>query len=61
MQHSFPLGADIIPEVQEKIKRMPIPKGYSVLPVLIHVNGISDALEDSQFFPYILDIAKLVV
>lgn len=54
------IGAEIISEVKEKIKRMPIPKGYSVLPVLIHVNGISDALEDTQFFPYILDIAELV-
>jgi hypothetical protein len=53
------IGTEIIPEVKEKIKRMPIPKGYSVFPVLIHVNGISDALEDTQFFPYILDIAEL--
>ncbi len=55
-----PIGTEVISDVKEKIKRMPIPKGYSVLPVLIHVNGISDALEDAQFFPYILDIAELV-
>jgi len=44
------IETEVIAEVKEKIKRMPIPKGYSVLPVLIHVNGISDALEDMQFF-----------
>jgi AAA+ ATPase superfamily predicted ATPase len=45
----------IIKEVQEKCKRLKIPKGFSTRSVLIHVNGISSKIEEKDFFSNILD------
>lgn len=53
------IGIDIIAEVQEKIKRLTLPRGYSIHPVLIHVNGVSKALEESNFFFHIIDFSNL--
>lgn len=45
----------IIEEVQEKIKRLSKPKGFSVRPVLIHVNGVSPQVIEADYFSKILD------
>ena len=50
---------EVVADVEEKIKRLHLPKGYSVRPVLIHVNGISPALEERQFFSHIIDFGEL--
>ncbi len=47
----------VIAEVEEKIKRLSVPIGYSVRPVLIHVNGISQTVKESEFFSQIIDFA----
>jgi len=39
------VGESIIEEVQQKIDRLCRPRAYSVRPVLIHVNGVSDGVE----------------
>jgi AAA+ ATPase superfamily predicted ATPase len=44
------IGMEIIDEVQEKLSRLKKPKGFSFRPVLIHVNGVSEDLEESDFF-----------
>jgi hypothetical protein len=44
------INVSIIEEVQEKINKLALPKHFSYRPVLIHVNGITDELEDSGFF-----------
>lgn len=54
-----PIGTEVIDEMQEKIKRMSIPRHFSYRPVLIHVNGVSDALIDEQYFSYIINFADL--
>ena len=50
------LGLEIIEDVQEKIARFSRPKGYGVVPVLIHFGGVSDAVHDKQYFYRIIDI-----
>jgi AAA+ ATPase superfamily predicted ATPase len=50
-----PVGASIIQDVQEKIDRIQLPRGFSCIPILIHVNGVQDAVVDSGFFKIILD------
>ena len=50
------IGTQIIDEMNEKIKRLSLPKHFSYRTVLIHVNGISDALEESQFFSHVIDM-----
>ncbi len=44
-------------QVKEKISRLSCPTGYSVRPVLIHVNGISQAVKESALFSHIIDFA----
>lgn len=41
---------DIIKTMEEKISRLKRPRYFSCRPILIHVNGISEELEDSQYF-----------
>ena len=55
-----PLGMQVIHEVQEKINRLVIPKGFSIRPVLIHVNGVNDNVIASQFFSNIIDFDTLL-
>jgi uncharacterized protein len=54
------IAQEVITEVQKKIKRLSLPKGFSIKPVLIHVNGVSDAVIESEFFAYIIDFGQLV-
>jgi len=54
-----PIGTEIIPEVQAKIDSLTLPKGFSVRPILIHVNGVTDELLDREFFAEIVDFGDL--
>jgi uncharacterized protein len=50
-----PVDYSVVEEMQTKLKRLKIPKHFSFRPVLIHVNGVREAVEDSQFFSKIID------
>lgn len=50
----------VIEEVRRKIDRLVRPKGFTIRPVLIHVNGVSDALLETQFFSNIIDFGALL-
>lgn len=52
------LSSQVIGEVQEKIERLTLPKGYACIPVLIHVNGVSDSVEEGVFFSQIIDFTE---
>jgi hypothetical protein len=54
------IGTQIIEEMNEKIKRLNIPKHFSFRAVLIQVNGISEALEEKQFFSHIIDFGAFL-
>jgi uncharacterized protein len=54
------LGSPIIQEVQEKINRLAIPRHFSYRPVLIHVNGVTEEVEESNFFSKIIDFGDLL-
>ncbi len=51
-----PIGSEVIHEVQDKIQRLKRPKYFTLRPVLLHTNGVTDQLRDSQFFSNIIDI-----
>jgi len=55
-----PVGKSIIPDVEKKIQNLNIGKRYSIRPVLIQVNGITDELAGEQYFANILDFGLLV-
>ncbi|MGD0665028.1 MAG: ATP-binding protein [Rhabdochlamydiaceae bacterium] len=54
------IGASIIKEVEDKIKRLTVPRLYSIRPVLIHVNGVSDAVKNSELFDHIIDLQTML-
>lgn len=54
------IGASAISEVQQKIKTLARPKGFSCFPVLIQVNGVSDRVLENNYFSEILDFSKIL-
>lgn len=48
----------IIQEMEEKIERLSAPKGFSIRPVLIHVNGVSQSIMESEIFNDIVDFSR---
>jgi AAA+ ATPase superfamily predicted ATPase len=54
------LGVSVIEEVEEKIRRLSKPRGFSCFPVLIHVNGVSDAVIDKGYFYKFIDLKQLL-
>lgn len=55
-----PIGLRVINAVQEKIKYFSRPKCFSVRPVLIHVNGVTDAVVKSAFFSNIINFSEFL-
>jgi len=55
-----PVGRKIIDEMEEKIKRLRIPRNFSIRPVLIHVNGVEDSVLEENYFDKIIDFSELL-
>ncbi len=55
-----PISRDVIEEMQNKAQKLALPKHISKRFVLIHVNGVCDALLDEQFFQYIINFGALL-
>lgn len=54
------VASTVIAEVKQKIQHLKIPKGFSIRPVLIHVNGVSEAIIESGFFAHIISFSDLL-
>lgn len=54
------LGTEVIGEVEEKLRRLQLPREFSCRPVLIHVNGVSEDVVDSGYFARIIDLSELL-
>lgn len=54
-----PVGKQVIKEVQSKMDSFVYPKGFSVRPVLVHVNGATEAVVKSNFFAKIINFAEV--
>jgi len=52
------VGMGIVKEMAQKIDKLKYPKGYSLRPILIHVNGVSQGVIDSGFFDVIIDFSE---
>ena len=55
-----PVGASVIAEVKAKIAALGHPKGISYRPVLVHVNGVTTDVVDSDYFAAIVDASDLL-
>lgn len=54
------VGTEVIKEVEEKLRSLQLPRGFSCRPVLIHVNGVSEDVVDSGYFARIIDMSELL-
>lgn len=54
------IGGGIIKEVQQKIDRLCLPKGFACLPVLIVANGVENSVVNKDYFFKIIDMAALL-
>ncbi len=54
------IGIKVIEEMEEKIKRLKVPKRFSIRPILVHVNGVEDAVLDQGYFDKIIDFSQLL-
>ncbi len=55
-----PLKSDVISDVKDKLASIALPKRFSCWPVLIHVNGVNDSIQDSGYFSEIIDFSSLL-
>jgi hypothetical protein len=42
------------------MRRLKVPKGFSIRPFLVHVNGVSDSVVESEFFSGIIDFGQFL-
>ena len=54
------IGTKVIQEVNDKIRALSYPKGYSIRPILIHVNGVTQSVKESGVFDKIIDFAEFM-
>lgn len=54
------LKATVVDEVKEKINRLALPRNHTIIPVLIHVNGIDETIEEADFFAAIIDFTEFL-
>lgn len=50
----------VIDEVEQKLKSLKLPRGYSCNPVLIHLSGVTDSLIEREYFAQIIDFSKIL-
>lgn len=56
---SKPIGIGVIDEVQQKIKTLKVPMGFSVSPILLYFGELTDGLEESEYFRQMIDATSL--
>jgi AAA+ ATPase superfamily predicted ATPase len=54
------IGLEVMTSVKEKLSRLALPKSFVCLPVLIHVNGVTEELQESDYFSHIIDFTELL-
>jgi len=54
------IGIEVVEEIRQKIARLRCPKGCSIRPILIHVNGVHENVIDSDFFSTIIDFTRML-
>ncbi|MBS0622263.1 MAG: ATPase [Verrucomicrobia bacterium] len=54
------IGKKIIEELEEKRKRLKVPRHFSMRPILIHVNGVEEVVLDEGYFDKVIDFSQLL-
>lgn len=53
-----PVGSAVLEEIERKSSRLAKPRHASILPVLVHVNGVTEAVEESDLLARIVDFSE---
>ena len=54
------VSSKVIRDMQKKLDAFYLPRGFAILPVLIHVNGVTNKLIDQQYFSHIINFSDLL-
>ena len=54
------IGTDIIESITRKLSNLVVSRGFAVIPVLIHIGDISDALIEKNYFGRIIDFSSFL-
>ena len=55
-----PISLSVIDQIQQKMDRLNAPQSFSIRPVLVHVNGVTNDLIESDFFSHIINFGQLL-
>ncbi|MCB1118993.1 MAG: ATPase [Chlamydiia bacterium] len=55
-----PLTLTVVEEMKQKIKRLKLPRGFAINPVLIYLNGVSDSVIDANYFTHLIDFSEIL-
>lgn len=53
------LSSTVLQEVKKKVDALVRPRNLSVRPILVHVNGVAESVEDADYFDKIIDFGAL--
>ncbi len=54
------IASNVVAEMQTKIDTLKRPKSTSCRPVLIHVNGVDESLQNQDYFSHIIDFSQAI-
>lgn len=54
------VDTDVVEEVKKKVSTFDMPHGFSVRPVLIHVNGVTEGVIQKDYFAHIIDFSTFL-
>jgi AAA+ ATPase superfamily predicted ATPase len=54
------IGTEVITEVQEKIRRLKLPRNHSARPVLVFAGDLSPDVIDTDYFDSVVDVSELL-
>lgn len=54
------ISSDIISEMQDKVSRLKVPRGFASISVLFHLSGVAEAVATSSYFYRVIDIVDFL-
>lgn len=57
--HEAPVGTQVIPEMERKIKLLKYPSKFSIQKAIISLNGLDEALVNSEYFDYQISLEDM--
>lgn len=55
-----PVDMRAVHEMEQRLQRLKIPRGFSVRPILVHANGVSSAVLEREYFSRCVDLSAFL-